>query len=102
MGEVEDGAKEAKLGNMGGGHEGENKDEELRTGRQPVLSGGDRQEINLPVALWLCVFLYNVREEKRKENRQVMFRNKGINRSSFKVFFFHFGATKRWNLLNYE
>lgn len=38
MGEVEDRAKEAKLGNMGGGHKGENKDEKLRTSRQPVLS----------------------------------------------------------------
>lgn len=82
---MEDRAKEAKLRNMGGGHEGENKDEKLRTCRQPVLSGGDRKEINLPVALWLCVFLYNVRE-KKKENCQVTFLNKGINCSSFKVF----------------
>lgn len=58
-------AKEAKLRNMGGGHEGENKDEKLRTRRQALLSGGDGKEINLPVALWLCVFLYNGREKKK-------------------------------------
>lgn len=83
---MEDRAKEAKLRNMGGGHEGENKDEKLRTRRRAVLSGGDRKEINLPVPLWLCVFLYNVREKKKKENCQVMFLNKGINHSSFEVF----------------
>lgn len=37
MGEVEDRAKE-KLGNMGGGHEGEKEDEKRSTSREPVQS----------------------------------------------------------------
>lgn len=61
--------REAKPRNMGGGREGENKDEELRTRTQPALSGGDRREINLPVALWLCVFLYNVGKGEQKKGK---------------------------------
>lgn len=38
MGEAEESAKQPKRRNMGGGHEGENKDEKLRTSRQAVLS----------------------------------------------------------------
>lgn len=74
---------------MGGGHEG---DEKLRktqnkqtTGAGLYCDGKERKshpEINLPVALWLCVFLYNVSEKKEKLSSDDPKKKKGI---SFKV-----------------
>lgn len=74
-------AKEMKLGNIGGGLGGENKAERQRSGQAvSSFTAGRGQtgkkiahvEINIPVALCLCVFLYDAdkRREKIKTDRR--------------------------------
>lgn len=81
-------AKEAKLGNMGGGHEGGNKDEKLRRSREAVPSftgGRDRKERKSWKSVSLrrsaCVLsFFRVSEKKEKQEKK-----KRVKCSSFKV-----------------